>query len=104
MTTIAVIGLGDVGLSGAVAFGKQFRTIGFRISKEMIADYFGFNDPTGEVSKEDRLLAMLQTSKYSARPRSDFCKMPWANGALADVRYQSDAAVLKAASVSVWRL
>jgi UDP-N-acetyl-D-galactosamine dehydrogenase len=32
MTTIAVVGLGYVGLPLAVEFGKQFRTYGFDLS------------------------------------------------------------------------
>ena len=50
MTTIAVIGLGYVGLPLAVEFGKKFRTIGFDLSAEKVAAYREFNDPTGEVS------------------------------------------------------
>ncbi|MBP7467353.1 MAG: nucleotide sugar dehydrogenase [Thauera sp.] len=53
MTTIAVIGLGYVGLPLAVEFGKKFRTIGFDLSAEKVAAYREFNDPTGEVSAED---------------------------------------------------
>ncbi len=53
MTTIAVIGLGYVGLPLAVEFGKKFRTIGFDLSAEKVAAYREFNDPMGEVSAED---------------------------------------------------
>ena len=53
MTTIAVIGLGYVGLPLAVEFGKKFRTIGFDLSAEKVAAYREFNDPTGEVASED---------------------------------------------------
>jgi UDP-N-acetyl-D-galactosamine dehydrogenase len=53
MTTIAVIGLGYVGLPLAVEFGKKYRTIGFDLSAEKVAAYRAFNDPTGEVSPED---------------------------------------------------
>ena len=53
MTTIAVIGLGYVGLPLAVEFGKKFRTIGFDLSAEKVAAYREFYDPTGEVSSED---------------------------------------------------
>ena len=34
--TIAVVGLGYVGLPLAVEFGKRYRTIGFDLSKEKI--------------------------------------------------------------------
>ncbi|PKO35785.1 MAG: nucleotide sugar dehydrogenase [Betaproteobacteria bacterium HGW-Betaproteobacteria-7] len=53
MTTIAVVGLGYVGLPLAVEFGKKFRTIGFDLSVEKIASYKQFVDPTGEVSTAD---------------------------------------------------
>ncbi len=52
MTTIAVIGLGYVGLPLAVEFGKKFKTIGYDLSKEKIANFKKHSDPTGEVSKE----------------------------------------------------
>jgi UDP-N-acetyl-D-galactosamine dehydrogenase len=53
MTTIAVIGLGYVGLPLAVEFGKKFRTLGFDLSTEKVAAYTRHMDPTGEVSTED---------------------------------------------------
>ncbi len=53
MTTIAVIGLGYVGLPLAVEFGKKYRTIGFDLSAEKVAAYCEFHDPTGEVPAED---------------------------------------------------
>jgi UDP-N-acetyl-D-galactosamine dehydrogenase len=59
MTTIAVVGLGYVGLPLAVEFGKKFRTIGFDLSVEKIACYKKHYDPTGEVSTEDLKAATL---------------------------------------------
>ena len=53
MTTIAVIGLGYVGLPLAIEFGKKYKTIGFDLSKEKIAQYLQCVDPTGEVSRDD---------------------------------------------------
>ena len=53
MTTIAVVGLGYVGLPLAVEFGKKYRTIGFDLSAEKIESYKRFVDPTGEVSPAD---------------------------------------------------
>jgi len=52
-TTIAVIGLGYVGLPLAVEFGKKFKTLGFDLSAEKVAAYGRHVDPTGEVSSED---------------------------------------------------
>jgi UDP-N-acetyl-D-galactosamine dehydrogenase len=48
--TVGVIGLGYVGLPLAVAFGKQFRVIGFDLSAQKIAAYKNGIDPTGEVT------------------------------------------------------
>ena len=53
MTTIAVIGLGYVGLPLAVEFGKKYRTLGFDLSAQKVAAYRDCVDPTGEVSSED---------------------------------------------------
>lgn len=51
--TIAIIGLGYVGLPVAVAFGKKSKCIGFDINKERIEDLKNFMDKTNEVSIED---------------------------------------------------
>ena len=53
MTTLAVIGLGYVGLPLAVEFGKKFKTVGFDLSTDKVASYRDFVDPTGEVSPAD---------------------------------------------------
>ena len=53
MTTIAIIGLGYVGLPLAVEFGKKFATLGFDLSADKVAAYQRHVDPTGEVSSED---------------------------------------------------
>ena len=53
MTTVAVVGLGYVGLPLAVEFGKKWRTIGFDLSAAKVASYRNFVDPTGEVSSDD---------------------------------------------------
>ena len=51
-TTVAIVGLGYVGLPLAVAFGKQIRTIGFDLNEEKLASYRAGIDPTGEVSPQ----------------------------------------------------
>lgn len=51
--TLAVIGLGYVGLPLAVEFGKRFKTIGFDLSKNKIDAYHRYIDLTGEVGTED---------------------------------------------------
>jgi UDP-N-acetyl-D-galactosamine dehydrogenase len=50
MTTVAVVGLGYVGLPLAVEFGKKYRTIGFDLAEAKIRAYREHRDPTGEVS------------------------------------------------------
>jgi UDP-N-acetyl-D-galactosamine dehydrogenase len=53
MTTIAIVGLGYVGLPLAVAFGRRFPTIGFDLSARKVEAYRRHVDPTGEVSSEE---------------------------------------------------
>jgi UDP-N-acetyl-D-glucosamine/UDP-N-acetyl-D-galactosamine dehydrogenase len=57
MTTIAVIGLGYVGLPLAVEFAKHFRTIGYDLSATRVANIRKLEDPTGEVSYEQFIAA-----------------------------------------------
>ncbi|MFI4888090.1 MAG: nucleotide sugar dehydrogenase [Burkholderiales bacterium] len=52
-TTIAVVGLGYVGLPLAVEFGQRYPTIGFDLSQAKIDAYRRRVDPTGEVSASD---------------------------------------------------
>jgi UDP-N-acetyl-D-galactosamine dehydrogenase len=59
MTTIAVIGLGYVGLPLAVEFGKKFRTLGFDLAADKVAAYGRHVDPTGEVSGADLAAATM---------------------------------------------
>lgn len=51
--TIAVVGLGYVGLPLAVSFGKKIETIGFDLSEEKIRRYTAYQDTTGHVSRQD---------------------------------------------------
>jgi len=51
--SVAVVGLGYVGLPIAIAFGKQSFVIGFDINKGKIEELRKGIDRTGEVSKED---------------------------------------------------
>jgi UDP-N-acetyl-D-galactosamine dehydrogenase len=53
MNTVAVVGLGYVGLPLAVEFGKIHNTIGFDLNSDKINHYRRHVDPTGEVSTED---------------------------------------------------
>ncbi len=58
--TLAIIGLGYVGLPVAVAFGRAgFRTIGFDIDRRRIEELSGGHDRTGEVDPSDLAHAAL---------------------------------------------
>ena len=61
MSTIAVIGLGYVGLPLAVEFGKKVKTVGFDLHQEKVDAYARHVDPTGEVSSEDLKAAVHLT-------------------------------------------
>ncbi|WP_410210538.1 nucleotide sugar dehydrogenase [Aquirhabdus sp.] len=50
--TVAIVGLGYVGLPLALAFGRQLRTIGFDINADKISAYQQKIDPTGEMDTE----------------------------------------------------
>jgi UDP-N-acetyl-D-galactosamine dehydrogenase len=74
MGTVAVVGLGYVGLPLAVEFGRVFDTIGFDVAEQKVALFRRHEDPTGEVSRQqfesaDRLTvthdaAMLKAADY----------------------------------------
>ncbi len=51
--TIAIVGLGYVGLPLAVQFGKKMPTLGLDLSADKVAAYRRHIDPTGEVSTQD---------------------------------------------------
>ena len=67
MTTVAVIGLGYVGLPLVVAFGKQMRTIGFDIAQHKVAACQRGTDPSRELS--DGELAAATQAVYTADPQ-----------------------------------
>src|SRR3954465_4819303 len=68
MTTVAVVGLGYVGLPLAIEFGKKYRTIGFDLSQDKIDAYRKKFDPTGEVGAEEfKAAAKLEVT---TNPRS----------------------------------
>ncbi|MDT3671434.1 MAG: nucleotide sugar dehydrogenase [Aromatoleum sp.] len=101
MTTIAVIGLGYVGLPLAVEFGKKYRTFGIDLSEQKVAAYRDFHDPTGEVSSDDLRAAMLlscQTNPEVLR-EADFIVV--AVPTPVDYAHQPDFAPLVKSSESV---
>lgn len=74
MTSVAVVGLGYVGLPLAVEFGKRVRTIGFDLSKAKVEAYCRHVDPTGEVSSADLKAAVhfTPTTDPAALAEADF--------------------------------
>lgn len=66
MTTVAVIGLGYVGLPLVVEFGKQTRTIGFDIVEEKVAKCRAGTDPSREIPDEEMKLATK--AEYTSDP------------------------------------
>jgi UDP-N-acetyl-D-galactosamine dehydrogenase len=71
--TVAVVGLGYVGLPLAVAFGKRYPTIGFDLSTEKIEAYKGNVDPTGEIGSADLEAAHLRlTTEPEALREANF--------------------------------
>lgn len=62
--TIAIIGLGYVGLPLAVEFGKKYKVIGFDIKKERIQELRQGKDHTLEISTEELSLAQYLAFSY----------------------------------------
>lgn len=69
--TVAVVGLGYVGLPLAVAFGKKYRTYGFDLSVEKVEAYKRFVDPTCEVTTEELIAAAQLTCTTDMRMLSE---------------------------------
>ncbi|MFT4517680.1 MAG: UDP-N-acetyl-D-galactosamine dehydrogenase [Halioglobus sp.] len=68
--TVAVVGLGYVGLPLAVAFGRMYHTIGLDLNEEKLAHYRAGNDPSGEVdsaalAESDKLEFTSDASKLA---------------------------------------
>ena len=53
MTTVAIIGLGYVGLPLAIEFGKKIDTIGYDCSAQKITAYLNQNDPAKQIMLTD---------------------------------------------------
>jgi len=102
-TTIAVVGLGYVGLPLAVEFGKRYRTIGFDLSTAKVDAYRKFNDPTGEVPPEELRAAkgLVPTTDPAALREADFVVV--AVPTPVDDAHQPDFSPLLGASEAVGR-
>jgi UDP-N-acetyl-D-galactosamine dehydrogenase len=66
MVTVAVVGLGYVGLPLVVEFGKQIRTIGFDIDVDKVGLCRSGSDPSREIPDEDMRAAKL--AEYHSDP------------------------------------
>jgi len=101
--TIAVVGLGYVGLPLAVEFGKKFTTVGFDLSAAKIDAYRRHVDPTREVSTDElRAASRLSVTNDPAQlALADFIVV--AVPTPVDDAHQPDFAPLLGASESVGR-
>lgn len=101
MNTVAVVGLGYVGLPIAVEFGKKFPTIGFDLSGAKIENYTRQTDPSGEVSSEDLRAAtqLVFTTDPTHLSQADYIIV--AVPTPIDAARQPDLSPLIAASLSV---
>jgi UDP-N-acetyl-D-galactosamine dehydrogenase len=101
--TIAVVGLGYVGLPLAVAFARRYPTIGFDLSQAKVAAYREKRDPTGEVSRAELESAtgLTVTSDAAALRDADFIIV--AVPTPIDAAHQPDFGPLLGASESVGR-
>lgn len=66
--TIAVVGLGYVGLPLVVEFGKHIRTIGFDIAKDKVMSCHLGHDPAKELSDADMQSATF--AEYTGKPEA----------------------------------
>jgi len=64
--SVAVVGMGYVGLPLALAFGRVMTTIGFDVSQEKIEAYRNGHDPAGEMA--DNLFALASQLRYTTDP------------------------------------
>jgi len=67
MTTVAIVGLGYVGLPLAVAFGRHFRTIGYDLAQTKVASYRSGVDPNRQLSGDE--LRTATHLEYTADPK-----------------------------------
>ena len=101
--TVAVVGLGYVGLPLAIEFGKVYPTIGFDLSADKVAAYRNKLDPTGEVSADQFRLAtqFVPTTDPAALKGADFIVV--AVPTPVDDAHAPDFAPLVSASTAVGR-
>ena len=101
--TVAVVGMGYVGLPLALAFGRKMPTIGFDISEEKIAAYQAGHDPAGEMDAAlfEQAVHLHATTAPEKIGEADFIVV--AVPTPITRAHQPDLAPLEAASVTVGR-
>ncbi len=101
METVAVVGLGYVGLPLAVALARHMPTVGFDPNEAKVEHYRRHHDPTGEVSEEElRAATQLScTSDPAALAAADYLIV--AVPTPIDAAHQPDFGPLIAASRTV---
>jgi UDP-N-acetyl-D-galactosamine dehydrogenase len=103
LATVAIVGLGYVGLPVAVAFGKQRRTIGYDLSKRRVENLKHMVDTTGEVSTADLIEAkyLKPTAHAADLQHADFIIV--AVPTPINAARQPDLSPLESASAAVGR-
>jgi UDP-N-acetyl-D-galactosamine dehydrogenase len=103
LPTVAVVGLGYVGLPVATAFGKERRTIGYDLSRKRIESLRHQVDATGEVSTTELMAAnqLRATTDAAELAQADFVIV--AVPTPINSARQPDLAPLEAASETVGR-
>jgi UDP-N-acetyl-D-glucosamine/UDP-N-acetyl-D-galactosamine dehydrogenase len=103
LPTVAIVGLGYVGLPVAVAFGRERPTIGYDLSKKRIENLRHHVDATGEVSTADLLAArhLKATASPGELAQADFIIV--AVPTPINAARQPDLAPLESASETVGR-
>lgn len=99
--TVALIGLGYVGLPLAVAFGKKIDTIGFDVNKDKVESICRGIDPSGEVSQGELASASRLTCSSNPEELSKADIIVIAVPTPIDSAHQPDFGPLAAASRTV---
>jgi UDP-N-acetyl-D-galactosamine dehydrogenase len=103
LPTVAVVGLGYVGLPVATAFGKERRTIGYDLSRKRVESLRRQVDATGEVSTTELIAAhqLHATADAAELGQADFIIV--AVPTPINAAHQPDLSPLEAASETVGR-
>ncbi|MDQ6955142.1 MAG: nucleotide sugar dehydrogenase [Mariprofundaceae bacterium] len=101
--TVAVVGLGYVGLPLALAFGRVLPTLGFDVCQEKLQAYAQGNDPTGEMADSLFVQAkhLIYTDQCSDLKQADFVIV--AVPTPVDAAHQPDLTLVKQATAMVGR-